>query len=191
MFTGIIEATAEILERTDQSLTIARPKAFDDLKIGASIAISGVCLSIVDMDSKYMTFDVIPTTWSKTKLGTLKKGDLVNLERAMPASGRFDGHVVQGHCEGMATIKKIQKDGDDVGIELSYPDALKPYIVAHGSITLDGVSLTVSARTDDSFSVSLIPHTLAQTTFSQFKAGDTVNIETDIIGRYILSSHAR
>ncbi len=104
MFTGIIESTARILDKTDSGLTVERPEIFDDLKIGCSIAVSGACLSIVAFDKKSMTFDVVPTTFSKTKLGSLRVGDLVNLERAMKADGRFDGHIVMGHSEGVGIV---------------------------------------------------------------------------------------
>ncbi len=185
MFTGIIEATAEVLEKKDAGLRLARPVAFNDLKIGCSVAISGACLSVITFDDASMTFDVVPTTFQKTKLGSLKKGDIVNLERAMKADGRFEGHIVLGHSEGTGTVESL----NDTLLMISIPDSLLPYVVLHGSITIDGVALTIADLKDNHVTVALIPHTLANTTFGTLKKGDTVNLETDILGKYILSSH--
>ncbi len=190
MFTGIIEATAAILKTADSSLFIERPVSFDDLKIGSSIAISGVCLSVTWFDQLSMSFDVIPTTLRKTKLGSLKPGDRVNLERALPASGRFDGHIVLGHCEATgAVLEKIEKKeagGDHWQLDIEIPEKLRKYIIPHGSIAIDGVSLTIAGANADAFSIALIPHTLEHTTIGRLAVGDKVNIETDILGRYVL-----
>ncbi|UPA23041.1 riboflavin synthase [Candidatus Peribacteria bacterium] len=186
MFTGIIEATAGVLKSTDGSLILERPAMFDDIKLGASICVSGVCLSIVAFDDQSMRFDVIDETLSKTTLGDLKSGDVVNLERALKVSDRFEGHIVQGHVEGTTDIGHWTLD---IGVlEIVLPDALVPFVIEKGSIAIDGVSLTVASMVDAVCTVALIPHTLSNTTLGSLKTGDRVNIETDILGRYILSS---
>jgi riboflavin synthase len=181
VFTGIIEATAAILERTDSNLMLERPTMFDDIRIGSSIAVSGACLSMVTFDDRSMTFNVVPETWKKTKFGSLQKGDRVNLEQAMRADGRFEGHVVQGHIEGVGEV--VGKD--DQGLSIRVPSELVLLMVPKGSITLDGVSLTIASLNDDLCTVALIPLTLAQTTLGSIAIGDHVNIETDLIGKYI------
>lgn len=191
MFTGIIETTAEILERTGEGLVLARPKTFTNLEIGASICVSGTCLSIVGFDEEMMAFDIMPETWARTKLGTLHRGDKVNLERSMTADGRFEGHIVQGHIEGVA---EVLQNGDDLGgsssqasqtwvLSVQVPRELMPAIIFKGSIAIDGVSLTVAELEDDICSVALIPHTLEMTTLKSLKPGDKVNIETDMFLR--------
>jgi len=186
VFTGIIETTANILENNNSKLVLERPAMFDDIKLGASICVSGVCLSIVAFDDQSMRFDVVEETMKKTKLGDLMIGDVVNVERSMRADGRFEGHIVQGHVEGVAVIG----DGrSEIGtLEIVLPDALVPFVIEKGSIAIDGVSLTVASMVDAVCTVALIPHTLSNTTLGSLKTGDRVNIETDILGRYILSS---
>lgn len=184
MFTGIIEATAIVTENNQGSLTLTRPVTFNDLTTGGSICVSGVCLSVTAFDASSVTFDVIDTTRTKSTIGTLKKGDRVNLERALPANGRFDGHIVLGHCEGTADVLRA---GTTITIHI--PSILQPYVVPHGSIAINGVSLTIASLAGSSVSVSLIPLTLKDTNLGDLKAGDRVNIETDILGRYILRDH--
>lgn len=186
MFTGIIEATATILQKTDSGLIIEHPAYFDDLKIGSSIAVSGVCLTVTAFDDRSMSFDVVPTTFQKSKLSGLKKGDRVNLERAMRADGRFEGHIVQGHCEGVGIVVDSRAP---TLLTISIPSPLLPLIVPHGSLTLDGVALTVASLEKNLVSVALIPHTLSSTTLGSLKNNDPVNIETDILSKYLLSSH--
>ncbi len=185
MFTGVIESTAKILGKTDSGLTLARPATFDDLKIGCSIAVSGACLSVTKFDDASMSFDVVPTTFEKTKLGSLVMGDSVNLERALPAHGRLEGHIVLGHCEGVATVLSFEKGM----LTMSVPASLTPYIVLHGSITLDGVALTVANIQGTTVTVAIIPHTLSITTLGTVKKGDMLNVESDIVGKYILKAH--
>lgn len=185
MFTGIIEATAKVMQTSQGKLILERPKSFDDIKIGSSIAVSGVCLSVTLFDVQSMSFDVIETTLQKTRLGSLKRGDSVNLERAMRADGRFEGHIVTGHCEGIGKVLRFE----DGMMEISIPNDLKQHVVPSGSITIDGVALTVAELSDSGLSVALIPHTLKHTTLGSLEAGDSVNLETDILGRYILSAH--
>ncbi len=188
MFTGIIEATAHVLESANGKLILGRPAIFDDIKLGASIAVSGVCLSVVAFDDTSMRFDVIAETMRKTKLGDLKIGDAVNVERAMKASDRFEGHIVQGHVEGTAIMKEMNAQ-HELTIELSAD--LIPFIIPKGSITIDGVSLTVAKIEGVLCTVALIPHTLSITTLGSLKMGDRINIETDILGSYVLSSQSR
>ncbi|MDA1208989.1 MAG: riboflavin synthase [bacterium] len=180
MFTGIIESMASVKDRTDTQLIVGRPAHFDDIRIGSSIAVSGVCLSIVDFSDAHMTFDVIDETWSRSNFVSLQEGDKVNLERAMKASDRLEGHIVQGHCEVSAEICNRSSDGIDVVL----PEDLLPFVVVKGSITLDGVSLTVAALKGDICSVALIPLTLERTTLGIRREGECVNVETDILIRH-------
>lgn len=186
MFTGIVETTAPILERTDARLTLARPAIFDDLKMGSSIAVNGVCLTVVLLNKEDMAFDVVGETWRRTNLGDLYKGSHVNLERAMAASGRFEGHVVQGHVEGVATVKEWKDDGQWKQLLLDVPENLLPYITEKGSIALDGVSLTVAGLAGNVLTIALIPHTLEITTLGLRAPGDRINVETDILAHYVL-----
>lgn len=196
MFTGIIETTAPVLERTDSRLTVARPANFDDgsagspqaPKIGSSIAVNGACLTIVELTKDAMSFDVVGETWDRTNLGGLEKGSLVNLERAMPANGRFEGHIVQGHVEGTATVKEWKDVGMWKQLLITVPDALLPMITEKGSIALDGVSLTVAAMKGSIVTIALIPLTLERTTLGLRKAGDRINVETDILAHYVLQN---
>jgi riboflavin synthase len=184
MFTGIVETTAPVLERTDARLTLARPSSFDDVKIGSSIAVSGTCLTVVVLNKEDMAFDVMGETWRRTNLGDLLVGNTVNLERAMPANGRFEGHVVQGHVEGVATVKEWKTDGQWKLLELEVPHELLPFITEKGSIALDGVSLTVAGLQSNIVTIALIPHTLEITTLGLRQKGDLINVETDILAHY-------
>jgi riboflavin synthase len=187
VFTGIIETTAEVLGRGDTTLTVRRPLAFDDVREGSSIAVAGVCLTVTQLQQAKMFFDVVPETWTKTTLGERKPGDKVNLERALRADGRFDGHIVQGHVEGTATVTEAANGL----LMIVVPSGVRPFVVPKGSITLDGVSLTVANVQDDLVTVALIPTTLRDTTLGLLKPGDRVNVETDILGRYAQSFLSR
>lgn len=182
MFTGIIEATARVLQKTDTQLVIERPASFDHITIGASIAVSGVCLSVTSEFENSISFDVVEETWNKSKLGSLKEGDLVNLERACLADSRLDGHVVQGHCEGVGNVECRM---NNEGLKISMPNDLIKFCVQKGSISLDGVSLTIVEAFEDHITVALVPLTLEKTTLGTIKPGDPINIETDIVGRYL------
>ena len=185
MFTGIIETTAEMLEKSDDGLVLKRPAGFSDLKRGASICVSGACLSVVGIDDDMMSFDVVEETWNRTKLGGLKKGDKVNLERSMRADARFEGHIVQGHVEGVATVVANGGTVDGGGwiLSIEIPSAILPAVIFKGSIAIDGVSLTVAGIEDSVCSIALIPHTLEMTTLGALQPGDMVNIETDMFLR--------
>ena len=179
MFTGIIEAMAKVIEKNPQGLVIERPVSFDDLKIGSSVCVSGVCLSVVELSPSSMRFDVVEETWKKTKLGDLKEGDRVNLERSMKAGDRVDGHLVQGHIEGVGLVTSRQNSTMAVRIPVSLISSVSP----KGSIAIDGVSLTVAEIDGGHLTIALIPLTLEQTTLGSLQAGDDVNIETDVIMR--------
>jgi riboflavin synthase len=183
MFTGIIETKVKVLEKTAEGLTLERPKTFTDLTIGCSIAVSGTCLSVVGMDHEMMAFDVVEETWKRTKLGDLKVGDSVNVERSMAATARFEGHVVQGHVEGVGTVLANGETDNGWMLLFEVPGDILPAIIHKGSIAVDGASLTVAAVEDNVVSIALIPHTLEITTFGELKAGDRVNVETDMFLR--------
>jgi riboflavin synthase len=189
MFTGIVEELGHVvaLDRGDDSarLTVAGPLVTSDAVHGASIAVNGVCLTVVDHGDGEFTVDVMAETLDRSSLGGLAVGDRVNLERAMSATSRFGGHIVQGHVDGTGEVlSRTPGDRWEV-VRLSLPEALSRYVVEKGSITVDGVSLTVSALDDASFSVSLIPTTLALTTLGHKGVGDTVNLEVDVLAKYV------
>lgn len=185
MFTGIVETTAKVLQKTDSGLALERPKTFTDITIGSSICVSGACLSVVAFDKKTMRFDVVSETWKRTKLGDLRVGGHVNLERSLRADARFEGHVVQGHIEGTGLITHYSLLDTQALLTLKIPKGLLPFVVEKGSIAIDGVSLTVAKMDGDRCTIALIPHTLEMTTFGSLKEGDRVNIETDVMGRYL------
>jgi riboflavin synthase len=186
MFTGIIEATVPVRTRTERTLAVGCPPSFTDLRLGMSIAINGVCLTITKFDQAFIAFDVIPITWERSNLGQLQPGDEVNVERAMRADGRFDGHIVQGHAEGVGTIMDCHVNTEWTTLTISVPLELMKYVIPRGSITLDGVALTVMEKKTTEITVGIIPTTLKETTLGQAQVGRTVNIETDVIGRYVM-----
>ena len=151
---------------------------------GASIAVNGVCLTALG-DHRSLLVDVIPETLSRTNLGSLVPGDQVNLERAMPANGRFDGHIVQGHVDGTGLVRDVTRDDDGVVMSIDCDTDLLHYVVEKGSITVDGVSLTVAALQSDGFQIALIPHTLEVTTLGLRNPGDVVNLEVDVLAKYV------
>lgn len=189
MFTGIVETTANLLQKTDSSLTLERPAIFDDLTIGSSIALNGACLSVVRFDDASMSFFVLPETWAKTNLGDLSVGDKVNVERALGAHGRFEGHIVQGHIEGTGTVVSLEKSTESPWAMLivQVSDALARYIVYKGSIAINGVSLTVTGIESNRCTIALIPQTLEITNLGLLQTGDKVNMETDVLARYMES----
>jgi len=189
MFTGIVEELGEIvaIDHGAESavIRVRGPLVTSDATHGASIAVNGVCLTVVEHDGETFTVDVMAETLSRSSLGSLEAGAKVNLERAMAASARLDGHIVQGHVDGTAQIlARVPGDRWEV-VQLTLPPELSRYVVEKGSITVDGISLTVSAITDDTFSVSLIPTTLALTTLGHRDVGDLVNLEVDVIAKYV------
>ena len=189
MFTGLVEELGKVktIEKGAKSvrITIAAKKVLEDVKLGDSIAVNGTCLTAVDFDSTYFTADVMPETVNKTVLAHLRPGDLVNLERTLRLGDRFGGHMVSGHVDSVGKI--IAKDQNDIAIivKISITPETGRYIIKKGSIAIDGISLTVVEATDTWFSVSLIPHTAKMTTLGYKRVGDSVNLETDIIGKYV------
>ena len=189
MFTGIIEEIGTIKSINSNGISsqlcISANKILEDTKIGDSIAVNGVCLTVTSIKSNLFTADVMAETLRRSNLGSLIPQTKVNLERAMPANGRFGGHIVSGHIDGTGTIVETKPEGNAVWIKINCSDNLLKYIIHKGSITIDGISLTVAKVTDSDFSVSIIPHTAANTTLLQKKSGDVVNLENDVVGKYI------
>ena len=189
MFTGIVEELGSVRQITrtsnNQRISISCKKILEDIHLGDSIAVNGVCLTVVDYDGSGFGADVMNETFSRSSLGSLVSGSTVNLERAMSAQGRFGGHIVSGHIDGTGLIKNIRKDANAVWFEISSDKKILDYIVEKGSIAIDGISLTVAGVTNTSFQVSVIPHTLDATTLGKRKRGDLVNLENDVIGKYI------
>ena len=186
MFTGLIEATAEVRGGEGGVLRIQRPSTFDDIEVGSSISVSGVCLSVIDLSEEEMAFQVSKETRSKSNLDQLNIGDIVNLERAMLPTDRFEGHIVQGHIEGVGIVCKLLTEKGVLCVRI--PKSLHPYIVSKGSIAINGVSLTVAKFENGHCGIALINHTMEHTNLSLLKKGDPANIETDIIGRYACQS---
>lgn len=189
MFTGIIEEVGEItgLRQTGTStvLGVRAKTVLGGTKIGDSIAVNGVCLTVVRLTGDGFDGDVMPETLRRTNLGKLKPKSRVNLERAMAADGRFGGHIVAGHVDGTGTITELKPEGNAVWVTVSAAPELLRYIVEKGSITIDGISLTVAYVDESCFKVSIIPHTGEETTLLTRTAGYEVNLETDIVGKYV------
>lgn len=189
MFTGIIEEIGIVTKLVGTSsgalITISCKKVLEDLKIGDSVAVNGVCLTAKEVRNDSFVADIMPETLRSTTLSELSAGKRVNLERALKAGGRFGGHMVLGHVDGVGRILKTYPEGNAVVIEIGVPPDLMKYIVPKGSVAVDGISLTVQAVSIHGFSVSIIPHTLRATVLQYKNQGDTVNIETDIIGKYV------
>ena len=189
MFTGIVEAVGTITEVSHEGagtrLTVGAPFAGNGLALGDSVSVNGVCLTVTDVGDRWFAVDAVPETLARTNLGELDEGSEVNLERAMPADGRFDGHVVQGHVDGRGRVRAVQPEGHGRRITIDAPRELMRYVVHKGSVTVDGVSLTVAHLVDDGFEIALIPHTLDVTTLGGMVPGKLVNLEVDILAKYV------
>ncbi|NGO66983.1 riboflavin synthase [Streptomyces boncukensis] len=189
MFTGIVEELGEVVaveERTDAArLRLRGPLVTQDARHGDSIAVNGVCLTVAEVADGEFTADVIAETLRRSSLGALAPGSRVNLERAMALGARLDGHLVQGHIDGTGTVTARTEADGGTDITVSLPPGLGRYLVEKGSITVDGISLTVVEAGDDHFSVSLIPTTLALTTLGHKQPGDPVNLEVDVLAKYV------
>ncbi|OCS83020.1 riboflavin synthase [Caryophanon tenue] len=189
MFTGIIEEVGKIeyVQQTQQavSLCIQAKEVLRDVKLGDSIAVNGVCLTVTSFQATSFTADVMPETVKATNLLALRQGSLVNLERAMLANGRFGGHIVSGHIDGVGSIKRIQPQANAVYIDIDVPASIAGQCIVKGSITLDGTSLTIFDVASTTVTVSLIPHTYRETIFATKRSGDAVNVECDVIGKYV------
>lgn len=189
MFTGIIEEVGTVKEvqyaGNNSFIKVKTEKILEDVHIGDSIAVNGVCLTVTSYDNGIFRADVMNETLSRSSLGSLKNGSPVNLERAMSANGRFGGHIVSGHIDGTGIISAIRNDGIAIWYTINTVPEIMHYIIEKGSIAIDGISLTVAKVSENDFSVSIIPHTAQQTILSYKKVGDIVNLENDIVGKYI------
>lgn len=194
MFTGIIEGLGKIVKfgtttnsRSAAKMHIDLGRISRGLKVGDSVAINGVCLTAIKISKGITEFEMIGETIKKTNLGSLQRGDKVNIERSLKIGQRLEGHFVLGHVDGVGIISKIEKQSNQIQLWIKIPQELSKYVIKKGSITVDGISLTAVDVLKNQFSVSLIPHTVKITNLSYKKIGDKVNIETDILGKYILS----
>jgi riboflavin synthase len=189
MFTGLVEALGAVRDvvsdGVSRRLTVAAPEIADELTLGESVAVNGACLTVVAVDAETCTFQLSPETLQRTNLGELRPGDRVNLERSLRLSDRLGGHLVQGHVDGVGRIAERINAGEWVTMWFHCAANLAEQMVSKGSVTVDGVSLTVVEVGADRFSVALIPHTLAHTTLGFKGTGAAVNLETDIIGKYV------
>lgn len=188
MFTGIVEESGEVLKRveTDDGLRLWIGCSFaDELRHGESVSVSGACLTVEEVGEGRFSVFLASETLDRTYLGGLPEGARVNLERAMPADGRFDGHLVQGHVDATAEVRAIEPVGEDWRFAFSLPESLAPYVVEKGSVTVDGISLTVAARSEEEYEVAIIPTTYELTTLAEKAVGDPVHLEADVIAKYV------
>ncbi len=189
MFTGIVEEVGTVKQiikgKHSAVLVICAKKVTEDAKTGDSIAVNGICLTVTELFADGFAADVMHETLNRSSLAGLTSGRHVNLERAMPANGRFGGHIVTGHVDGVGTVSRIRRDDTAVWYTVQAEPELLRYIVKKGSVTVDGISLTVAALTQTDFSISAIPHTVSETVLKERREGDSVNLETDIIAKYL------
>lgn len=189
MFTGIVEEVGRIqsirMGAHSAVLTVSAKTVLEDVRVGDSIATNGVCLTVTGFDGSSFTADVMHETLNRSSLGTLRVGSPVNLERAMAANGRFGGHIVSGHIDGTGVIQRISRDDNAIWYTVSAPAHILRYVVEKGSVALDGISLTVAKVDADGFSVSVIPHTQEATNLASKQVGSVLNIENDMIGKYV------
>lgn len=189
MFTGLVEETGRLrsVRRAGRSLhlTVEAKKVLEDVQIGDSIAVNGVCLTVVSFTADSFTADAMPETYQRTNLQDLQPGDPVNLERTMALGDRFGGHIVQGHVDGVGTILRVEPEEIAVWFTVSAPPEILRYVVPKGSIAIDGISLTVVDVESDRFRVSLIPHTVKVTAMNRRQVGDRVNLEVDVLAKYV------
>ena len=191
MFTGIIEEVGTVGELGDNKLTIRAAKVMEDQKMGDSIAVNGTCLTVVAHDSTTFTVDLSPETLSRTSLGSLEQNHKVNLERPLAVSDRLGGHIVQGHVDATGRITSSRTEGNSQILRVRFPERIRPYIVAKGFIAVDGSSLTVVQKGTSTFTLSVIPFTLENTNLQEKGVGNRVNLEIDIIAKYVESLTAR
>jgi riboflavin synthase len=185
MFTGITEEIGTIASMTAGSLVINASQVLKDMKLGGSIAVNGACLTVTDLDSRCFSVEVMPETLHQTNLGRLRPGDKVNLERPLALGGELGGHLVQGHVDDTGRIASLTKEGEAVLMRFEAPPEVMRFIVPKGFIAVDGVSLTVTNKDTDSFQVSIVGYTRQHTNLAEKKVGDAVNLEVDIIGKYV------
>ena len=187
MFTGIVEEVGVVAKISDNGMTVLATKVTEDLKLGDSIAVNGTCLTAVNFDRTEFSVDLSPETVRRTSLGRLSVGGPVNLERALLASDRMGGHIVQGHVDGTGRIMSTKRDGDSTIFRIRVPKRLNRYIVEKGFVAVDGISLTVVKIGASSFTLAVIPYTLKNTNLAALSVGDRVNLEADILAKYVES----
>ncbi len=185
MFTGITEELGKVSLLQPNTLVVKARKVLEGTGVGDSVAVNGTCLTVVEFGADYFSVEVVPETMRRTNLGLLKVGDEVNLERPLALGGRLGGHLVQGHVDERGKVVSIRPEGDAVIMRFQTPREVMRYVVVKGFIAIDGISLTVVERDENSFTVSLIPHTRQNTTLGKRRVGDTVNLEVDIIAKYV------
>jgi riboflavin synthase len=185
MFTGLIEEVGRVAANRDAQLEISAPQTSKSMRAGDSVAVNGCCLTVASRARDKLTFDLLQETLTRTNLGNLRRGELVNLERALRAGDRLGGHFIQGHIDCVAKIRSFEKRGADRRLEIELPARFAHYVVAKGSIAIDGISLTIAEVLPKSLVVWIIPHTQQQTNLARAKAGDAVNIEFDILAKYV------
>ena len=185
MFTGIVEEVGSVVNISDNGMTVRAEKVMSDLKLGDSIAVNGACLTAVSLSGSEFSVDLSPETMRRTSLGDLSDGGSVNLERALSASDRMGGHIVQGHVDGTGRITSTKEDGDSIIFRVRTPARLMPYIVEKGFIAVDGISLTVVKVATSSFTLAVIPYTLRNTNLETLSVGARVNLEADILAKYV------
>ena len=189
MFTGLVEEKGKLINKIKTGeglrLVLTAQKVFDDLEIGSSISVNGVCLTVVELKKDSFAVDTIEETLKKTNLGRLNINDNVNLERPLKADARLGGHFVLGHVDTTGIIESVSELSNSHFITISYPESFKKYLIYVGSVAIDGVSMTVAEVNNNSFSVGIIPHTWSETVFSDKKPGDSVNLEFDVLGKYV------
>ena len=185
MFTGIVREQGTVAAFDGSRLVVAAPETAEGAAVGDSVAVSGVCLTVVETEDGRLAFDVVPETLSRTALGGLEEGGPVNLEPSLRVGDQLGGHVVQGHVDAVGRVRSITPEGDGRRVWVDAPDEVLGYCIEKGSIALDGVSLTVAALDDEGFGVALIPHTLAVTTLGALEPGDGVNLEADVLGKVV------
>jgi riboflavin synthase len=189
VFTGIVEAVGRVAGLAPRGelvrIAIEAPGLREGVRVGDSIALNGVCLTVTGLTPPGFAFEAVKETLERSALGDLAEGARVNLERALRADGRLDGHFVQGHVDGTGTVRALERRGDDVRLRVDCGPEVAEYLVPKGSVAVDGVSLTVASARDTGFDVALVPHTLAHTTLGERRPGDRVNLEADVLGKYV------
>jgi riboflavin synthase len=189
MFTGLIEEKGKLINKIKTGdglrLVLTAQKVFDDLNIGSSISVNGVCLTVVELKKDSFAVDTIEETLKKTNLGQLNVNDFVNLERPLKADARLGGHFVLGHIDTTGKVESVKELSNSHFMTISYPENFQKYLIYVGSVAIDGVSMTVAEVNNNSFSVGIIPHTWIETVFSNKKPGDSVNLEFDVLGKYV------
>jgi riboflavin synthase len=189
MFTGIVEERGRVrsLEARGSGarLMVESSTVVSDTQPGGSVAVNGVCLTAVEVADDALSFDLAPETMARSALSRLRPGDPVNLERPLTLATRLGGHIVQGHVDGVGRIRRVERDGEGATMRVAVPETLRPYLVEKGSVAVDGVSLTVAALDGETFDVALIPHTLSATTLGERRPGDEVNLEADMLAKYV------